>query len=406
MTDNDPDTLDDVGEEADEEVEVVAADEALWNRYTDLATRSYGHPIPDLAHLQPYADTRVALRGGQVIAGGLGLLVPQYFGGRPVPAACMAAGCVAPEERGRHLTTRLLADRIRPLRDQGAVLATVWTTSSGYGHRLGWAAPAPAFTWTIPTEELRRSFPDTGYQISHGTSPQTPSLQQELAAGWNGPWQRPSWWQTWQADKHPQYATYRFHLPGHAPSGLLSVASGHDDTGQRQVVVHDFWARTGGDAAAMLAFLGRYNSRIPIVLFQRTGLPPTPVLLEQLHRIGSAAARHWHPWMIRILDLGEAIRRRGWPPSLNTAIPIEVADTPTAPPARYTLLIGDGQADLEPSSAPGRCTLTRRQFAAWYAGGYRTTTAAALAGVDGDQATIADLIRATSDREPWLPEHF
>ncbi|TDD59356.1 hypothetical protein E1293_46485 [Actinomadura darangshiensis] len=60
----------------------------------------------------------------------------------------------------------------------------------------------------------------------------------------------------------------------------------------------------------------------------------------------------------------------------------------------------------EPSSAPGRCTLTRRQLAVWYAGGYRTATAAALAGMEGALAAIADLVQATSDREPWLPEHF
>jgi predicted acetyltransferase len=166
-------------------------------------------------------------------------------------------------------------------------------------------------------------------------------------------------------------------------------------------VVHDFWAATSGAAAAMLAFLGRYNSRIPTVTFQRTGLPPTPVLLEQLHRIGLATARHWHPWTLRVLDLRQAVRLRGWPENLNATIPIEVVDDTTGhagpTPEHYTLRIADGEADLEPSSVLGRCTLTRRQFAVWYAGGYRTATAAALAGLDGDPSTIADLIQATTD---------
>ncbi|HEX6467875.1 MAG TPA: GNAT family N-acetyltransferase [Streptosporangiaceae bacterium] len=391
----------------EDKLDVVPADDQLWSQYCDLAIRSYGHPIPDLALLRPHADARVALRGGRVVAGGLGLLVPQHFGGRLVPAACMAGGCVAPEERGRHLTTHMLTERIRPLQDQGAVLATVWTTSTGYGHRLGWAAPAQTFTWTVPTEELRRSFHATGYEIIHGAHPPSTQLQQNLAGRWNGPWRRPAWWEGWQQDKHPHYATYRFQLPGQNPSGQLSVAFGHDQTGGRQVVVHDFWASTGDTAAAMLAFLGRYNSRIPTVFFQRTGLPPTPVLLERLHRIGSATARHWHPWMIRILDLGAAIRQRGWPEHLDAAIAIEITDdTTSSEPSRYTLRIQNGQADLEPSSAPSRCTLTHRQIAVWYSGGYRTATAAALAGLDGDPCAIADLVQATCDREPWLPEHF
>lgn len=387
-------------------VHVIAADEALWSRYRALATRSYGHPIPDLAHLYPHADARVGVRGEQVIAGGLGLLVPQFFGGRPVLSACMAAGCVAPEERGSHLTTRMLAERIHPLQERGAVLATVWTTSTGYAHRLGWAAPTAVFTWTVPTDALHHSFDGAGYQIAHGCDLQAEQLQHDLAAHWNGPWQRPSWWRDWQTDKHPELTTYRFRLPGEPTSGVLSLAFGHAPDAGPQVVIHDLWAATSGAAAAMLAFLGRFNSRFPSVLFQRTGLPAASVLLEGLDRIGSASARHWHPWMLRILDPRQAVRARGWPENLDTAIPLEVAHSAGAEPERCTLRITAGAGDLEPSRRPGRCTLTSRQFAVWYAGGYRTATAAALAGVTGAPSAIADLVHATAEREPWLPEHF
>jgi predicted acetyltransferase len=195
--------------------------------------------------------------------------VPQFFGGRPVPSACLASGCVAPEERGNRLTVRMLAERIRPLQEQGAALATVWTTSTGYAHRLGWAAPAQVFSWTVPTDQLKRSFDGTGFEITHGTSAQTQRMQHQLAAHWNGPWQRPPWWESWQQDKHTLLASYRFTLPGQEPTGLLSLAVELHPTEGRQVVVHDFWAATDR-AAAMLAFLGRHNSRIPTVAFQRT----------------------------------------------------------------------------------------------------------------------------------------
>ncbi|MGH2456491.1 MAG: hypothetical protein ACRDTE_27805, partial [Pseudonocardiaceae bacterium] len=97
----------------DQSLTVREVDDDLWSQYDTLTTRSYGHPVPDITHLRTHADTRVALRDGRVVAGGLGLLVPQFFGGRPVPSACLAGGCVAPEERGSHLTVRMLAERIR-----------------------------------------------------------------------------------------------------------------------------------------------------------------------------------------------------------------------------------------------------------------------------------------------------
>jgi len=269
---------------ADPSLTVVEADDDQWHEYDSLATRSYGHPVADITRLRPYADARVAVREGRVVAGGLGLLVPQYFGGRAVPSACMAAGCVAPEERGHRLTVRMLAERIRPLQEQGAALATVWTTSTGYARRMGWAAPTGVFSWTVPTAQLKRSFEGDDFEITHGENPQTISLQHESAAHWNGPWQRPAWWRDWQHRQHPHLSTYRFHRPGHEATGLLSLAVETHPVDGRRVVVHDLWARDGRAAAAVFAFLGRHDSRIAAVAFQRTGLPPTPVLLHNLHR--------------------------------------------------------------------------------------------------------------------------
>ncbi|MGH3755999.1 MAG: hypothetical protein ACRDRP_25630, partial [Pseudonocardiaceae bacterium] len=79
------------------------ADDDLWQEYDVLARRAYGQPVADITRLGAHADRRVVLRGGKVVAGGLGLLIPQWFGGRPVPSASMACGCVAPEERGGRL---------------------------------------------------------------------------------------------------------------------------------------------------------------------------------------------------------------------------------------------------------------------------------------------------------------
>ena len=80
-------------------IELASPDETQWQEFNSLATRSYGHLVEDVTALRDHAITRVALRDGRVVAGGLGVLVPQHFGGRPVPSACLAAGHVAPQSR-------------------------------------------------------------------------------------------------------------------------------------------------------------------------------------------------------------------------------------------------------------------------------------------------------------------
>ncbi|MFJ4689437.1 enhanced intracellular survival protein Eis [Streptomyces sp. NPDC088789] len=388
----------------DTPVTVVQADDQQRADYQALALRSYGQPVKDITLLGPHADLRVAMRGGRVIGGGLDLSVPQYFGGRPVPGVSLAAGCIAPEERGEHLWSLLLDKRLEAMKDRGAVLATAWSTSTGYGRRMGWAAGTPVFSWTVPTDELRRSFDDTGFTVTHADTGHGGPWQQELAARWNGPWQRPTWWDAWQQDVHPGLTHYRFALPGRDPDGLLSIDFAEHPGGGRCLMVHDFWAATARAAAAMLSFTGRHNSRIPTAWFQRTALPPAP-LLHGLHRAGTATATSWHPWMLRILDAAKAVKLRGWPTDLDLTLPLTIS-TP-ARPTTYTLRIHGGHGELAPDSGPGHpVSLTERQFARWYAGGYRSPAAAALDGVDGDITGITRLVAAAGGAEPWLPEYF
>lgn len=197
------------------ELTFAQADDDLWDRYDQLATRAYGHRIADITHLREHADLRVAMRGGRVVAGGLGLLVDQFFGGAPVPSACLGDGCVAPEERGEHLATTMVDERLRPLVERGAVISAITTSSTGYARRLGWEAPTNVLAWSVATDDLKSFFTSTGggFGVEHGLTEEAEALQRDLARQWNGPLDRPAWWNGWKQDKN-QLTTYRFARPG------------------------------------------------------------------------------------------------------------------------------------------------------------------------------------------------
>ncbi|WP_329046756.1 GNAT family N-acetyltransferase [Streptomyces sp. NBC_01422] len=380
------------------------ADDSLWEQYDKLATRAYGHPIKDITHLRKHADLQVAVRGGRVVAGGLGLLVDQYFGGAPVPSACLGDGCVAPEERGEHLATDMTTERLRPLIDRGAVISAIVTSSTGYARRLGWEAPTDVFAWSVATDELKRSFATQDFEIEHGLTGEAETLQRDLARQWNGPVHRPTWWTRWKQDKS-NLTTYRFSRPAHPTAGLLNLTTKRHERHGMSLVVHDFWATDQPTAAAMLAFLGHHNTRARTIEFRRGALPPYPTLLQGL-RHHRTTAEAWHPWMLRILDLPEAIRLRGWPHDLTTAVPMEI-ESERGGRDRWMLQITAGAAEIVPTHVEGQVTLTRRQLAVWYAGGYRSSTSARLAGVHtASEKAIRTLVRSTTQFEPWLPDHF
>ncbi|MFE3876733.1 enhanced intracellular survival protein Eis [Kitasatospora sp. NPDC059146] len=389
----------------EDDIAFVQADDDLTQEYDELAARSFGHPVGDITHLRGHADVRVAVRAGRVVAGGLGILTSQFFGGTAVPTACLAVGSVAPEERGARLAARMVHERLRPLRERGAVISTISTISNGYARRMGWEAPVPVFGWAVSSDDLKRSFPTGDLDIEHGLTKDALDLQQELARQWNGPVQRPDWWSTWTTAKNA-LTTYRFTRPGEPVAGWVSLTTKRGDRHGMELVVHDFWSSDPDCAAAMLAFLGRHNSRAQTVQFRRGALPPYPLLLHNLHR-HRVVADAWHPWMLRILDVQAALRLRGWPADLDLEIPVEIGDERPGSSHRYLLRICAGSADLTPVRTDGAVAFTRGQFAVWYAGGYRSPAAARLSGVRTRcEKALTTLVRATSGQEPWLPEHF
>ncbi|MER5728931.1 sterol carrier protein domain-containing protein [Streptomyces sp. NPDC002138] len=156
----------------------------------------------------------------------------------------------------------------------------------------------------------------------------------------------------------------------------------------------------------MLAFLGRHNTRARAIEFRRGVLPPYPTLLHGL-RHHRATAEAWHPWMLRILDIPGAIRLRGWPADLTTAVPIEIERETGDSWGRWVFQVKAGTAEIVPTHVEGQASFTRRQLAVWYAGGYRSATAARMAGVHAvSENALATLLRSTVDLEPWLPDHF
>jgi predicted acetyltransferase len=384
---------------------IVEADEDLWRQYDALARRAYGHRVEEILRLGAYADRRVAVRDGNVVAGGMGLLIPQFFGGQPVPSACLGAGCVAPEERGEQLAGRLLTERIRAVRERGAVLGTLWTNSNGYARQAGWEAPAQVFTWSVVADELRRSFRRGDFDITHSTTSETAGLQRGLAQQWNGPLIRPDWWAAWKREKF-RLTTYQFTRKGEPPTGFLSLSPRQRERNGAELVVQEFWASDHNVASAMLAFLGSHTSTVSTIEFERTSLPPYPVLLHNLHRAASASAQAKPGWMFRIFDVPEAVRLRGWPDHLNLTVPIEIGAGEGGSVDRYALEISSGRAELSPTRIPGQASFSPRQFAVWYAGGYRTAIAAKLSGVRGTAASLDSLIHATTEREPWMSDHF
>jgi hypothetical protein len=114
--------------------------------------------------------------------------------------------------------------RLHPAVERGAVISAISTSSTGYARRLGWEAPTEALAWTVATDDLKRFFTSTGFEVGHGLPDDAHTLQRDLARQWNGPVDRPTWWHRWKQD-NANLTHCTFSRPGHPATGVLSLAT-------------------------------------------------------------------------------------------------------------------------------------------------------------------------------------
>nr|WP_272923948.1 GNAT family N-acetyltransferase [Streptomyces sp. SID3343] len=352
--------------------------------------------------MRPHALTRVATENGRVLAGAMGIPVPQFFGGRAVPSACVSAVCVAPEARGRGIAGRLMAELVRGLRDEhGAAAVSLWTPSVGLYRRWGWGTIATPCRWVLPAAQLRefRRTTAPGLGIVEGVH----AFQQEEARAWNGPVRRPAWWWEWKRATAPA-TTYHLTDTSGEVTGYLTATTAPVKPWGHDMFVHELAARDRQSLHTLIGFLGEHASQVQDIHLGPTATPVLSGLLDHLSQF-SARARTWYPWMLALVDPVEAVRARGWDEDLDVDLVLSVAD-PQGRTTGYRLSVHGGAGRLETTGDNPDVELTSGHLAAWYAGAFGSPARMRVVGVRGRPAALRRLSRTTDDREPWLPDTF
>ncbi|MDF4252255.1 GNAT family N-acetyltransferase [Streptomyces sp. WMMB303] len=394
----------------------TAADDSEFEGYLAHTRHAFGKVPYDHATLRAHGVSAVAVRGPQVLGGGLFLPFEQHFGGRPVPSGGVAWLAVAPWERGAGLARRVTEEGTDRLRGaHGAVLACAWTPAPGLYRRWGWEAAAVASSHVLHPAELPA--PRSRFQTVQPDEAACARLRNALAPGWNGTLRRPAWWHGWKQRTTPGALTLGVVRPGGDRAGGAGGADGelagyatvtvepHHPWGVA-AVVHDLWHAELDALPALLAAVGAHSPQVREIRFRRSVLPrpsPLPWLLDRY----AVREDGWYPWMLRLLDVPAALRARGWAPGPRGAVGLEVVP-PEGGTQPYALTFEAGRMQVRRGSNPSARTvrLPSSALAAWYAGGLPLRHAARLGTAAGDVRDLDLLDALVSGPTPWLPESF
>jgi predicted acetyltransferase len=334
----------------------------------------------------------------------------QYWLGRPVPMAGIAAVKVAPEHRGRGIGRALMTEVLSLIDERDYPLSALYPATMPIYRSLGWELAGAKHRFAIPARSLLvLREPDEaarGGGAAHRDVPirrATPADaatvtevigDSHLAARDAGPL-------TWDEDPAAQWL---------GRPDRYSYLAGDDGFAAYRWAGHDLWvervhARTPETLRALWSVIASHCSTADTV--SGWTAPNDPFWWLTQERDATITCRAM--WMLRVVDAPAAVAARGFPPGLSISVPLEIHDeSRPANTGHWQLTVADGKGTLLPNgsvSSPSPSTLGPRGLAALYAGtpaGSLRLSGLAAGGTPGSDASLNAAFAAT----PYMVDDF
>lgn len=346
-------------------------------------------------------NLRVVRRAGQ-IAGGLGIYrMGQWFGGKSLPMAGLAAVGVAPEHRGTGVAATLLAQTLEELHGEGIPLSGLYASTQNLYRKVGYEQAGHLCRFSVPASSLIPG--------EHGLSmePVNPArhevfhlLYTERARATNGNLDRNrAVWERLVLPKDTDDVRAYLLGPTDQPEGYLIYSQ---QTTGSILRVWDLTALTPAAMHRIWTFFADHRSLVDEVVWPGPVCEPfLTILPEQTYRIV-----HLERWMLRIVDVPGALSRRGYPVGVEAELHLEVRDDLLAANrGRFVLKVSEGQSEVI-AGGRGEMQLSVRGLVPLYTGLQTPYQLQSTGHLDATPAALASAARLFSGPEPWMSDHF
>ena len=370
----------------------------------DLATQAFNfsedrwEKFPQIVGRE---NIRVAINNDKVVGGMSFYPVAQWFGGQSMPMAAIALVLTGVEHRGKGFANGMLKTVMEELRNSGCPLATLYPSTQPVYRKLGFEQAGNNYTYTTKLSDIRgvqkkcavrRADLETDRQLLQ-------TLASKYASANNGCLERnDGMWKRLFRDIHGKVYIYVMGESGDERGYLI-----YDQSPDRIIEVRDMVALDGDAQQTVWSVIASNRSIMEAVRW--TG-PSNDLrgLCIQEHRSRVEFPRRW---MLRLLDVRDALLRRGYP-KLTGQLTLEVADDLFAEnTGNFTLSLERGTPNVEQSVVSSPLRITVHDLAPLYSGLWTATQlrdAGRLTCDDEDTIELANQFFAGS--EPWMSDAF
>jgi predicted acetyltransferase len=328
----------------------------------------------------------------------------QWWGGRSVRCAGIAAVGVEPHRRGGGLATRIVREALRETRDLGFPIATLYPSNLPLYRRSDFEVAGARYELVARCSDLPRAKDiESLVPLADGVrQPRVRALHRAVGARTNGwidrneaVWDRV---RDFRSELREGFGVER----GGELAGYVFVARRKRRSWGYDLVVGDVAAADADAARAILSFLSANGTIAVDVQLSIAPHDPLAGLFDEL------PARHevHHPWMLRVLDLPAALAARGFARHVEAEVEIEVEDAllPQQSGA-FVLSVADGVGRVRRGGS-GRVRVAARALGPWFAGAQSAEDLALRGLVRGAAGDLAALTSMTRGPYPWTADFF
>lgn len=312
-----------------------------------------------------------------------------WFGGKLVPTSGINGVTVAVEYRGRGVLRPLFTEAFRIAKARGAVISTLYPSSTGIYRRLGYEVIGACDGVQFPLAALSRVSTPRGVGVRRATAADAWAIRQVYdvwAAANNGPLSR--WGVSFQITDEGLIEGFNGITLAERNGAVIGYTSwnrGWDFGPEGALQVYDLIATDGAGYKALLAALGSHASIVGRAKIENaSGLD----LFLQLFPTSEWEVVDSEPYMLKIIDVPGAVEARGYPPAISTSVEFAVAGDPiTGIDGRYRLELADGKAACSRLGKPDPATsvplFTPNGLALAYAGAQSCAGIRTVGGLTG-----------------------
>ncbi len=348
-------------------------------------------------------NVRILCDRGRVI-GGLGLLqLGQWYGGACVPMVGIAAVGIAPDYRGKGAAIALMQNMLKELHAKGTPLSVLFSAAQPLYRKAGYEQAGTLCTWEIATSSIELRDALLPIEPISLDPTEFAALYQQQAQQINGFLDRNS--AIWQGllESQKDISPYAYRLGTVAqPEGYIIVWQ-QPESDHNRLVVKDWVMLTPTAIRRFWSFLAAHRSQIEMIQWRSAPIDPLTLFLPEQNNV---KIRSLTRWMLRIVNVRQALEIRKYPKGIEAELHFEIQD-PLLPAneGKLILTVANGIGTVT-SGGRGDLQIEVSSLSPLYTGLFSPRQ---LQGCDRLTATDSALTIAAqlfAGSPPWMPDAF